>query len=306
VGKTFSSSSPCFGTVRGQSVSASRRAGIVASWWERGRGKQRPYELVPLGGCDTPWLGGRSFPHSVGRAHFGTSRSRAHGQVQVGGRAAAPSASIGSDLMRRLVMCEAHHRVCLCAEGGERGSGGGGDRGQPEDPQCLPPLARLACPDPAGDRLCTIVSGALGGVDGGRLVWARPGPRLRLRSTHLLIDAYPIVGTDLFTGSCVLHFWKKNDSARTGSWIPVLASHALVTAGLPGGRPQGTRALTASPALGNHVSGAYPDRFGYIVLPLGDTLLLGLRLRASARSDGLRLLTSLNLDAPRLGLLGLG
>jgi hypothetical protein len=48
----------------------------------------------------------------------------------------------------------------------ERRSGGGGNRCHPEDPQCLPPLARLARPDPAGDRLWIVIDGRCGDVYG--------------------------------------------------------------------------------------------------------------------------------------------
>jgi hypothetical protein len=47
-------------------------------------------------------------------------------------------------------------------EGVERGSGGGDNRGQPEDPIDLP----RPCPDPAGDRLLIGIAGVKGGVDG--------------------------------------------------------------------------------------------------------------------------------------------
>ncbi len=47
-------------------------------------------------------------------------------------------------------------------EGVERGSGGGDNRGQPEDPNGLP----RPCPDPAGDRLGTGIADVKGDCDG--------------------------------------------------------------------------------------------------------------------------------------------
>ncbi len=52
--------------------------------------------------------------------------------------------------------------VCHGAEGVERGSGGGGNRGQPDHSRALP----RSCPNDSGDRLRSGIAGVTGGVDG--------------------------------------------------------------------------------------------------------------------------------------------